>query len=539
MNKDEWWSGAVIYQIYPRSIMDSNNDGIGDLQGIISKLDYFAELGIDAIWISPFFKSPMKDFGYDVSDHRKVDDMFGTLADFDLLVDRAHALGLKVIIDQVLSHTSDQHAWFQESRMDRTNPKADWYVWADPSADGTPPNNWLAIFGGSAWEWEPRRKQYYMHNFLTSQPDLNFHNPDVPKQMLAEVEFWLKRKVDGFRLDAINFCYHSTCLKNNPVKPEETRKGLGFSVDNPYAFQYHKYDNTQPENFKFLESIRALMNRYPGRLALGEVSSEESIKTMTDYTAGNNRLHMTYSFELLVDTFTVDYIRQTVEALESELDGGLPCWSIGNHDVVRVLSRWGGDNPPDHLAKMLAALLCSLRGSVCWYQGDELGLTEADILPEQIQDPYGITFWPTFKGRDGCRTPMPWTNGDKAGFTETTPWLPVPDEHHAKSVAFQADDPQSILNNFKLFLKWRKQHSALLYGTIDFEDVGENILAIVRCHENEKIFACFNLSPEIAQGNIPEKYSVSSLDGFGHSGAKLEGQHILLQSYGVFFGTIT
>ncbi len=257
MSQTPWWRGAVIYQIYPRSYLDTNGDGVGDLPGIIERLDYVASLGVDAIWVSPFFKSPMADFGYDIADYRDVDPLFGTLDDFDRLLAKAHALGLKVMIDQVFSHTSADHAWFRESREDRSNPKADWYVWADAREDGTPPNNWLSIFGGVAWQWEPRRRQYYLHNFLASQPDLNFHNPEVQQATLDYVKFWLDRGVDGFRLDSINFCFHDPALRDNPAKPMELRLGRGFSPDNPYAFQYHYYNNTQPENLGFLHDLRA------------------------------------------------------------------------------------------------------------------------------------------------------------------------------------------------------------------------------------------------------------------------------------------
>ncbi|MFT5003894.1 MAG: alpha-glucosidase, partial [Flavobacteriales bacterium] len=336
MNEQMWWRGAVIYQIYPRSFYDANQDGIGDLPGIISKLDYIASLGVDAIWISPFFKSPMKDFGYDISDYRKIDPIFGTLADFDELVIKAHAFGIKIMIDQVLSHTSDQHQWFIDSREDQTNDKADWYVWSDAKADGTAPNNWLSIFGGSGWTWQPRRQQYYLHNFLTSQPDLNFHNPDVRQAVLDNIEFWLKRGVDGFRLDAINFCYHDALLRDNPAKAKELRTNIGFDEKNPYAYQYHYYNNTQDENLGFMEDIRTLLDQYPGSVALGEISSEDSLKTMAEYTQGEHRLHMGYSFDLLTDNFSANYIKQVVQNLESRVLDGWPCWSISNHDVERV-----------------------------------------------------------------------------------------------------------------------------------------------------------------------------------------------------------
>lgn len=542
MRDQEWWRGAVIYQIYPRSFKDSNGDGVGDLQGIINKLDYIASLGVDAIWVSPFFKSPMKDFGYDISDYRAVDPLFGSLQDFDRLIARAHALGIRVIIDQVLSHTSDQHAWFLQSREDRDNPKSDWYVWADPKADGTVPNNWLALFGGAAWEWEPRRKQYYLHNFLRSQPDLNFHNPDVQRQILHEVEFWLQRGIDGLRLDAINFCFHDKSLRDNPPKAEELRKGRGFTEDNPYAFQHHFYDNTQPENIAFIQSLRELLERYPGVAALGEVSSEDSLATMAEYTAGNQRLHMAYSFELLVDTFSADYIRQTTKTLEAGIGDGWPCWAIGNHDVARVMTRWGGDQPPDDLAKVLTATLCSLRGSVCFYQGEELGLTEADIPPEKVQDPYGITFWPMFKGRDGCRTPIPWTSaGRHAGFSESEAWLPLDDKHRRLSVEVQEADPNSILQAYRRFIKWRKTHPALRYGDIRFVDAAQDVLAFVRCHAREQIFVCLNLSSIPQTVTIPENWNAQPLQGHGFPAVDYSTANasIALPAYDAFFARIT
>jgi len=543
MSDLNWWRGAVIYQIYPRSLMDSNGDGIGDLPGIIEKLDYIKSLGVDAIWVSPFFKSPMKDFGYDISDYRAVDPIFGSLNDFDHLITRAHELGLKVMIDQVLSHTSDQHDWFQESCQDKENDKADWYIWADGKKDAqgniVPPNNWLSIFGGSAWQWHEARQQYYMHNFLTSQPDLNYHNPIVRKQMLAETEFWLKRGVDGFRFDAINFCYHDELLRDNPIKPEDKRRGRGFSADNPYAAQYHIYDNTRPESLSFLEDLRALLDRYDAAISLGEINSEDSLATIAEYTADNKHLHMGYSFELLVDEFSADHIRVTVEKLEERLRDSWPCWAISNHDVVRVLSRWGGDNPPEQMAKMLSALLFSLRGTLCSYQGEELGLPQADIPSDQLQDPFGIKFWPTFKGRDGCRTPMPWTDkGKAAGFSQAKPWLPVPDEHRARAVEIQDAQPHSILNSYRAFLKWRARHPALRVGDIDFIDSAEDSLTFLRSHENEKIVACFNLSDQGKYITLPPEWDIHTCQDHGLDEVILQDNQVTLPPYGVFFGKI-
>lgn len=539
MSDQNWWRGAVIYQVYPRSFMDSNNDGLGDLKGIINKLDYIAGLGVDAVWISPFFKSPQKDFGYDVSDYREVDPIYGNLSDFDELIKKAHQRGLKIIIDQVLSHTSDQHDWFKESRSSHDNSKANWYVWADPKEDGTPPNNWLSIFGGSAWQWDSIRKQYYLHNFLKSQPDLNFHHPEVQQQMLHEIEYWLKRGVDGFRFDAINFCFHDKKLRNNPAKPESLRRGLGFSVDNPYAYQYHYYNNTRPENIEFLESIRSLLDRYSGTVSLGEISSEDSLRTMAEYTADDKRLHMAYSFELLVENFSAKYIKNTVEALESKINGGWPCWSIGNHDVTRVLSRWGGDNPDPAMAKMLNALLLSLRGSVSTYQGEELGLTEVSINRDEVQDPFGKVFWPTFKGRDGCRTPMPWDhNLSGCGFSQHKPWLPIGDEHFPLSVDIQKKDKASVLNSFQCFIHWRKNIPEIRYGKIKFIKSDDEVLCFEREHHNQTIVAFFNLSNEPKILDLDKSKNYLVLDGHEIKGSELMDSKLSLAGYSAFFARI-
>ena len=533
----EWWRGAVIYQIYPRSFMDTDGDGVGDLPGITERLDHVASLGVDAIWVSPFFRSPMADFGYDISDQRDVDPMFGTLADFDRLLDAAHRLGLRVMIDQVFSHTSDQHPWFVESRQSRDNPKADWYVWADAKEDGTPPNNWMSIFGGVAWRWEPRRCQYYLHNFLSSQPDLNFHNPQVRQATLDYVKFWLDRGVDGFRLDSINFCYNDALLRDNPPKPAAERVGRGFSPDNPYAFQYHWYNNTRPENIGFLEELRALIDRYPGAVALGEISSEDSLATTAEYTSGR-RLHMGYSFELLVDDFSAGYIRDTVSRLEAAMTEGWPCWAVSNHDVRRAVTRWGGPSAPPQLARMLVAMVCSLRGSVCLYQGEELGLPEADVPFEALRDPYGITFWPNFKGRDGSRTPMPWTGGEHGGFSAAGPWLPVPEAHRALSVDAQHADAGSTLNAVRAFLAWRRTQPALLHGSIHFLDTPEPVLAFVREHAGQRLLAAFNLSgieADVALGDLDA--GAVSLPGFAPG--SLRRGRLRLPAYGVFHGSLS
>lgn len=539
MSELTWWRGAVIYQVYPRSLLDTNGDGVGDLRGIITKLDYIASLNVDAIWISPFFKSPMADFGYDISDYREVDPLFGSMQDFDELIEKAHQRGIKVIIDQVLSHTSDQHAWFIESRESRTNPKADWYVWADPKEDGTAPNNWLAIFGGCAWEWEPRRQQYYLHNFLRSQPDINFHNPEVRQAVLDNVEFWLKKGVDGFRLDAITFCYHDEQLRDNPAKPKDKRQGRGFSEDNPYAYQYHYYNNDRPQTILFIEELRQLINRYPGAVTLGEVSAEDSLAVMAAYTKGEDRLHMAYSFELLTDDYSAAYIRQTVEALESSIGDGWPCWAIGNHDVQRVASRWGQGKQTRDMVKMLNAMLCSLRGSVCSYQGEELGLTEAPIEFHELQDPFGKTFWPMFKGRDGCRTPIPWEQyADFNGFSQVSPWLPVAPAHQALAVDVQEADGQSVLHSYRQFLAWRKGYPILIEGEIEFLDVPEPLLVFVRTLGEQKLLVCFNLQDIDLELPLNALSIQQEITGHGLKTAQRSANTLTFSAYACFYALL-
>lgn len=537
MPDSTWWRSAVIYQIYPRSFLDTNGDGVGDLPGIIARLDYIASLGVDAIWISPFFKSPMADFGYDIADYRQVDPLFGDMADFDELLDKAHRLGLKVMIDQVLSHTSIAHDWFRESRENASNAKADWYVWADAKADGTPPNNWLSIFGGVAWRWEPRRGQYYLHNFLSAQADLNFHNPAVRAATLENLRFWMEKGVDAFRLDAINFCFHDAQLRDNPAKPKAQRVGRGFSADNPYAFQYHYYNNTQPENLLFLEDLRRLADSYPQVAMLGEISSEDSLATMAEYTHGK-RLHMAYSFELLGDDFSARYIRQTVAALEQKLTDGWPCWAISNHDVKRVVSRWGGDAAPPALPKLLVALVASLRGSMCIYQGEELGLTEADVPFAQLQDPYGIAFWPNFKGRDGCRTPMPWDDSKSAGFSTAAPWLPIPDQHRALAVSRQQADGTSVLNGVRNFMHWRKNQPALRWGTIRFVEAAEPLLLFMRTLGDDVLFVAFNLGATALTASLPQALLLQQIDCPGPLAGTILPNQLQLPGYAAIYARV-
>jgi alpha-glucosidase len=520
----DWWRGAVIYQIYPRSFQDSNGDGIGDLLGIAHRLPYVASLGVDAIWISPFFTSPMKDFGYDVSDYCDVDPMFGTLADFDVLVQTAHRLGIRVIIDLVLSHSSDQHPWFIESRADRTNPKADWYVWSDPRPDGTPPNNWLSIFGGPAWHWDARREQYYLHNFLVSQPDLNFHNPDVQNALLEMTRFWLDRGVDGFRLDTINFYFHDKELRNNPALPKDLRNANIAPSVNPYNHQEHLYSKNQPENLDFLERFRALLDEYSGTTSVGEVGdAQRGLEIMGDYTRGENRVHMCYAFEFLSGVEpTAERFVDVLAKVDEVASDGWACWAFSNHDVARHATRW---NLSPAAQRLFATLMICLRGSVCLYQGEELGLPEAEVGFDDLQDPYGIEFWPEFKGRDGCRTPMVWEPSNQNGdFTTGQPWLPVSHDHLTRTVGHQEADPAAILHHYRRAIAFRHAHPALAKGDHGRVASTGTILHFTRSFEGTTIFCAFNLSDQPATMALPDgHWSQIGLE-LGSAGPQADGR---------------
>jgi len=487
MGETPWWRGAVIYHIYPRSFADANGDGVGDLAGILQHLPYVAALGVDAIWLSPVFTSPMRDFGYDVADYRAIDPLFGTIDDFDALVAACHQTGLKIIIDQVYSHTSSDHPWFQASRQARTGPHADYYVWADPRPDGTPPNNWLSVFGGGAWEFVPRRRQYFLHNFLATQPDLNLHNPAVQDEILAVARFWLDRFVDGFRLDVANFYTHDRQLRDNPPS------GRAGAVK-PYDMQRHVHDRSRPETLPFIARLRAVLDAYPDRMAVAEISSDNPVARMAQYTSGPDHLHTAYSFVFLTGDLTPSRVARTVSRLRAEAPEAWPSWAFENHDVPRSLTRWAATRPPAKFARLLIALLTTLRGTAFLYQGQELGLPQADLPFDALRDPEGITFWPDYKGRDGSRTPMPWTaEAPNAGFSSATPWLPIPPEHRPLCVAIQEADPESLLHWVRRFLAWRSTQPALLAGEIRFFDLPAPLLGFNRGEGAEGFTLIFNL----------------------------------------------
>ncbi|MCB9965429.1 MAG: alpha-glucosidase [Rhodospirillales bacterium] len=533
-----WWRGAVMYQIYPRSFKDTKGNGVGDLKGIIEKLDYVASLGVEGVWISPFFKSPMKDFGYDVSDYRDVDPLFGTLNDFHLLLDKAHKLELKIIIDLVLNHTSEEHPWFLESRQDQTNPKADWYVWADPKPDGTPSNNWLSIFGGSAWQFDVFRGQYYLHNFLKEQPDLNYHNENVVKAVLDECRYWLDMGVDGLRLDVINFCTHDKSLRDNPAK-QELSASSQLDFPDTYSMQSHVYDKSRPENYDFLRKLRALLDEYPDRMALAEIGDDDPVKLSVSYTASPDLLHTAYSFAFMMNKGkipTPSFFKKAILDQQSFDGESWPSWAFSNHDVMRAATRWSGtdfDHDPK-LSRLLIVLLCSLRGTAFLYQGEELGLPEVQISYEDVQDPWGKYLYKKWQGRDGCRTPMPWSANDtSAGFSSSEKcWLPISEQHIPLSVSEQETQPDSLLRFTRSFLAWRKGCASIRWGNIQFvEEYAEPVLAFIRNEKGESMLCLFNLSEQECSVPLPAKAVLA----FEASKAEIKAEKCILPPYGFSF----
>ncbi len=494
-----WWRGAVIYHVYPLSFCDTNDDGYGDLRGVTRKLAYIASLGVDAVWISPFYTSPMRDFGYDVSDYCDVDPIFGSLADFDALITAAHALGLKVIIDQVYSHTSTEHAWFRESRRDRSNAKADWYVWADAKPDGSPPTNWQSVFKASAWTWDARRRQYYLHNFQSEQPDLNLHNPEVQEALLRVAGFWLDRGVDGFRLDAINFAMHDPLLRDNPPVLGEAKRLR------PFDFQHHYYNQSHPDIPKFLTRVRQLSQSRSAVFLVAEVGGEQADSEMKLYTEGPDRLHSAYGFHYLyADKLTPALVRACSETWPGGVSEGWPSWAFSNHDAPRVVSRWAGNRDEAAFAKQALLLLMTVRGSVFVYQGEELGLPQGDVPLESLRDPEAIANWPHTLGRDGARTPIPWNSGAiNAGFSAAKPWLPVDPTHHMLAVDLQERDPCSTLQFARKAIALRRSHEALRTGAMTLLEANDPLLVFTRGEGRNGLICAFNLGARPASWELP------------------------------------
>jgi alpha-glucosidase len=485
-----WWRGAVVYQVYIRSFADSNGDGYGDFAGLMGKLDYIASLGVDALWLSPVHPSPNRDWGYDVSDYETVHPDYGTLADFDALLAACHGRGIRVLLDEVLCHTSDEHAWFADSLARGT--KSDWYVWSDPKLDGTAPNNWLSAFGGPAWSYRPERRQHYHHKFLRQQPKLDWRDDAAKRAALDVLDLWLGRGVDGYRLDVANAYLHDPKLADNPAMPMENRTNAiwGHAAN----LQRHLHDSNLTDNIGALREIRAEVEKHAGAFVFGEFS--EGFERSGAYASDG--LHASYTFELLrARRLSPDFVLKEIATLARH-PHYWPCASFCNHDIVRTVTRFGGGADGDpRLAKLMLALLFSLRGTVLMYQGEELGLPEVDLARHELRDPVGDLYYPAAKGRDGCRTPMPWdADAPQFGFTTGTPWLPLGAAHKPLAVSRQDGDRSSTLNFARDFLKKRKASAALRLGAIEALDAPAPILSFARTHECERVVCTFNMSAE-------------------------------------------
>jgi alpha-glucosidase len=491
-----WWQRGVIYQIYPRSFCDTNGDGVGDLPGITRHLDYLTEtLGLEAIWISPFFPSPMADFGYDVSDYTGVDPLFGTLADFDALIAAAHARGLAVLIDWVPNHSSEQHPWFLESRASRQNPRRDWYVWADGRAEGKPPNNWLSIFGGPAWTFDPTTGQWYRHTYLPQQPDLNWRNPELKRAMLDTLCFWLDRGVDGFRIDAAHHILKDPLLRDNP--PNTTNAIALQKPIGDYDSQIHLYDGGDPEVHQLFREVRAMLNTYSAerpRMAVGEIHLFDWPDWVKFYGATLDELHMPFNFAFLRTTFSGHAVRAVVDGLEAALPpGAWPNYVLGNHDEPRIATRFGPER-----ARLAMLLLLTLRGTPTLYYGDELGMTDAAIAPDQVRDPWGLRVPGLGLGRDPQRTPMQWSAGPNAGFAAAgvPTWLPLAADYERTNVAEELRDPRSMLTLTRALLQLRRAAPALTVGAYQPVDpTPEPVFAFRREVPGQRMLLALNFGP--------------------------------------------
>ena len=495
MTQFAWWQKGIVYQIYPRSFMDSNNDGIGDLQGIIDKLDYLNDgtqesLGVDAIWISPFYPSPMADFGYDVADYCDVDPMFGDLDTFDKLVTEAHKHNIKIIIDFVPNHTSSQHDWFKESRQSKDNPKRDWYFWKDAKADGSPPNNWESVFGGKAWTWDEKTQQYYFHQFDPAQPDLNWRNPEVRQAMLDVLRFWLKRGVDGFRMDVVYMIMKHPDMPDYHSDARDVTDNSNLSEQHP-AFDY-------PGIQDIFADMRAILDEHSA-IGIAEVWLSDEKRN-----AYFKHFEMPFNFDFLSyetrNKWSADFFRETIHAYESSIpDGAFPNYVLGSHDAPRLASRYGSEAR----ARMAGMLLLTLRGTPTLYMGDEIGMVNGNIQEHQVQDPQGKNMGVEHT-RDVCRTPIQWDASDYAGFSEHETWLPVNEDYKTRNIALQATDDNSILSLYRQLIWYRKEHLSLSIGEYRAIDAPENVFAYIRQYENEEHLLIFNFGNESQTVALPK-----------------------------------
>ena len=452
-NTENWWRDGIFYQIYPRSFQDSDGDGVGDIRGILGRLPYLQALGVDAVWLSPVFPSPMADFGYDISDYTGIDPLFGNIADFDALIAAVHALGLKLILDLVPNHTSDQHAWFMESRSSRENPKRDWYIWRDPDADGGPPNNWMSEFGGSAWAFDDATGQYYYHAFLAQQPDLNWRNRQVRQAIYDVMRFWLEKGVDGFRVDVIWHLIKDAEFRDNPPNPH-FRDGRP-----PHERILTRYSTDQPEVHDVIAEMRRVTDAFGSRVLIGEVYLP--LHRLVAYY-GNDLAgaQLPFNFALLSTLWSARSIEKIIADYEAALPAGAwPNWVLGNHDRPRVASRVGQEQ-----ARIAAMLLLTLRGTPTLYYGDEIGMHQVAIAPDQVRDPFEKNVPGIGVGRDGCRTPMQWSAAPNAGFSTAVPWLPLADDFAHENVFNLEADSRSVLHLYKTLIRLRRQLPELVSG---------------------------------------------------------------------------
>ena len=483
MKRTHWWQTAVIYQIYPRSFQDSNGDGVGDLAGITSRLGYLSELGVDAIWISPIFQSPMKDFGYDISDYRAIDPLFGAMEDFETLLEAAHSQGLKVLLDFVPNHSSDQHPWFIASRSSRTNPKRDWYIWRDPAPDGGPPNNWLSEFGGNAWEFDDKTGQYYYHAFLSSQPDLNWRNREVVDAMHDILRFWLAKGVDGFRVDVIWHLIKDSAFRDNPTNPDY-RPGRP-----PHQKLVPLYTTDLPEVHDVIAGMRRVVDEFDGRLLIGEIYLPLE-RLVAYYGRDLDGAHLPFNFTLLNTPWDARKIAQLISEYEDVLPrGGWPNWVLGNHDQPRIAGRIGSPQ-----AAVAAMLLLTLRGTPTIYYGDELGMPQAHIPPERVRDPFEKNVPGIGVGRDGSRTPMQWDATENAGFSTSEPWLPLAEGWKSINVANLREDGTSLLNLYRRLMSARRKSAALAQGGYRPYLTERDLLIYFREFEEERVLIALNLT---------------------------------------------
>jgi alpha-glucosidase len=530
----QWWQHAVFYEVYPRSFADSNNNGIGDLKGITSKLGYLRDLGVDAIWITPCFPSPQVDFGYDVSNYEDIDPMYGTLADFDTMVKDGDNRRVKIILDFVVNHTSDQHPWFLDSKSSKSAPHRDWYIWRDGQGPGKPPNNWISIFGGPAWKFDPTTNQWYYHIFYAEQPDLNWRNPAVEKAMFDVTRWWYRRGVAGFRLDAVDRMFEDPDLRDNPALPGTTEYG------DPN--QETKYNAKLPEMHDELKGLRKVADQYNAVL-IGETWTKNVAELKEYYGNGNDELQMPMDFLFTkVDKLSPAEFRRQIAGVESS--GGWPVFVLSNHDIVRAYNRYGDGTHNDEIAKLMAGFYLTLRGTPIMYYGEEIGMENNDPKSkDDVKDPIGRRGWPEEKGRDGGRTPMQWNDKPNAGFSTVAPWLPVPSSYKTHNVATESKDPNSILNFYKRVLALRHTNKALLDGNyVALNENDDNLLSYLRNYDGQAVLVALNMS------SSPQKAKFD-LSGLGFANATYKtllatpqsasaGQEVSLPPFGVFIGEV-